>query len=131
MSQLAYATPQSSKHRKLLDSACELAKLSTQYQRHGAIIVKGARVIAVGVNRFMNTPEHVTDPKTQADVHAEVAALNACRKTDLTGATIYVARIARKDDSPAMSKPCVNCQAALKARGVKTVYYTIDGELEL
>jgi deoxycytidylate deaminase len=116
--------------KTLLEKASKLAVTSVYRHRHGAIIVKNGKIVATGINRAVNNPFQVEFPKLQAGLHAEVAALNACRKTDLTGATIYVARVAR-DGSQVMSKPCINCQKALIARGVKKVYYTIDSEMDL
>lgn len=128
---MKFRKPLSKKHNSLLNRALELSKLSTYSKfKHGAIIVKGGHTIAVGVNRLTNHPDHVEDPKVQSSVHAEIAALNACRKTDLNGASIYVARI-YKSGEPAMSKPCENCQKALRERGIKKVYYTIDSSMDL
>lgn len=120
----------SKRNSDLLGRAAELASFSTETYRHGAIIVKGSKTLAVGINRNVNNPNQVSNPKTEASIHAEVAALNACRRANLEGAVIYVARIL-KDGSPAMSKPCENCQKALREAGIKKVFYTVDSELEL
>lgn len=130
MSSLKFKSSPSLKTVSLLEKASKLAENSTNKYRHGAIIVKNGNIVSMGINRSVNHPDLVQFPKTQASVHAEVAALIACRKTNLVGATIYVARIS-KDGSQAMSKPCINCQKALIARGVKKVYYTIDSEMDL
>lgn len=107
-----------------------LAEMSTEKFRHGAIIMKGGSVISVGVNRARNHPSVVSHPKQEAAVHAEVAAIKSARGADLRGAVIYVARVLR-DGSPAMSKPCEYCQEAIAAAGIKKVFYTIDGEMDL
>lgn len=128
---MRYLKPTSAKRQKLLERATELAKMSDySVARHGAIITRNGKTIAVGVNRRVNDPANLTNNKTDVTVHAEIAALNACRKTNLEGAIVYVARVL-KDDTPAMSKPCARCQEALKARGVKVVHYTVDSTLEL
>lgn len=41
------------------------------------------------------------------------------------GATVFVARV-RKDHSLGLSRPCPRCMAALRARGVDMVYWTIN-----
>lgn len=107
-----------------------MSALSTCKMQHGAVIIKGGRTLAVAINVDKNDPRNVPQPKTQAAVHAEVAAIRACGDTDLRGATIYVAR-RNKAGEPMMSAPCVNCQAALRARGIKKVVYTIDKEMTL
>lgn len=118
------------RHRDMLGKATRLAAISSSKFRHGAIIVKSGRVLAVGVNRDTNHPDIVTDPLTGASLHAEVAALKACKKSDLRGATIYVARVGKMGQQ-AMSKPCVNCQKALIEAGIDRVYFTIDSEMDL
>lgn len=120
-----------SKSRKgFLKKAVKLAHFSTCHTQHGAIIVKSGSVISVGVNSYFNDYRNVSDPTTEGSIHAEVAALKACRKVDLTGATIYVARI-NKTGKPMMSKPCKRCEKALRERGVKKVYYTVNGNMTL
>ena len=42
--------------------------------------------------------------------------------------TIYVARVARKDRSLAMARPCSMCRCLLKSHNIKKVYYTIDND---
>jgi len=56
----------------------------------------------------------------QPAAHAEARSL---RKAD-TGCTLYVARVLR-DGTWASAKPCPRCQALIRAKGVKRVYYTI------
>lgn len=70
------------------------------------------------------------DAKTQSSVHAECAALQACRKADLKGATIYVARINKKG-TPLMSKPCERCEATLREAGVNKMVWTLDSSKTL
>ena len=103
--------------------AMMLATKSRVRFRHGAIIVRNGKVIGVGINRTINPPTVVSDPKQESTVHAEEAALRACRKMDLSNATIYIARIGAFGE-PMLSKPCERCQRALRARGVKKIYYT-------
>ena len=106
------------------------ASNSLCHQRHGAVVVVGGRVLGVAINSDRNDPNIVDDPKTQAAVHAEVAALRACGSARVAGGTIYVARVNRKG-MPMMSKPCANCQKVLKAAGVKKIVYTIDSMIDL
>jgi deoxycytidylate deaminase len=90
--------------------------------RHGAVLTRGNRVLAVAVNANRNSPLIVSDPKTQSAWHAEVAVLRACAG-DTAGTTLWVARIG-KGGEVRYSAPCVNCQAAIEAAGVKRVVHT-------
>lgn len=129
---MKYVKEMSKSDKKYLDQACELATMSDCNYKHGAVIRKSGKTISVGINHGVNDPAYLTDEVAaeHAAVHAEVAALNACRKVDLNGATIYVARVI-KNGEPRMSKPCKRCQEALKARGIRKVFYTIDNEMDI
>jgi len=64
----------------------------------------------------------VNDYQAVPEVHAEGRVL---RKMDF-GGTLYVARVARKDRSLQMARPCGMCQVKIRSKGIKKVYYTIN-----
>lgn len=72
-------------------------------------------------NMFSKNTVHVESDKS-CEYHAEGRAL---RKMD-RGGVLYVARISRKDNSFVMSRPCPLCQAKIKAKKIKKVYYSIN-----
>lgn len=94
------------------------------------MLTAGGRVLSVGINTNRNDPLIIGEAQLKNSIHAEVAALRAWGGTGLKNATIYVARLGKAGD-PVYSKPCENCQKALKDAGVKKVIYTIDNEMEL
>jgi tRNA(Arg) A34 adenosine deaminase TadA len=96
--------------------------------KHGAVIVKGGRVLAVGVNANRNIATNTSFPKFENAVHAEVAALKAC--SDTVGATLYVARVNNQGEER-MSKPCPACYAAIVKAGIRKVIFTIESEMEV
>lgn len=103
--------------------AANLAQSSECSFRHGAVVVKGGRVVSTGINRFKNhplsvSPEHI---KSHCSVHAEVDALRKLK--DAKGATIYVARIGRRGDKM-LSRPCNMCYIAIRDAGVAKIVYT-------
>lgn len=101
-----------------------VASTSTERARHGVVIAKGNRVLSVGVNRSRNIPVNVSDPKRQAAVHAEIAALRALPPhTDWSRLSLYSARLL-KDNTPALAKPCARCQAVLDFLGITDVHWT-------
>ena len=92
--------------------ATELAKESTFYQKHGAIVVRGgSRILGQGINKCKNDPRIVSALKGtgHCTTHAEVSAVKSCRGS-VEGATIYVARVSRDGQRQMMSKPCKACQ---------------------
>lgn len=116
------ATSLSRKDQSMLNRARQVAKTSTCKTMHGAVIVKGGRVISVGVNSYRNHPLTVTTPSSESSTHAEIAAMKACN-TDLRGCIIYIARVNRKGEDR-MSMPCVECNKAIIKAGFKKIVYT-------
>lgn len=99
-----------------------IASQSTCRQKHGAIIVRGGRVLAVGVNRDRNNPRVLSNPKDNCSIHAEVAAIRS--GGNVAGGIIYVARTNRAG-KPLLSRPCDSCHDSIHAAGLKRVVYTI------
>lgn len=106
-----------------LNYALRLAENSKERHRHACVIVRGGSIQARGINTNRNTPGFVDDVEALA-IHAEVAALKSCHRTD--GAVAYVARINVRGEAR-QSRPCPRCMQALKDAGIKRVVYTING----
>lgn len=107
--------------------ATRIAETSEVPQRHGAVIVKSGRVLAVGVNKWRNRNIKNNDLEYNPHLtyHAEIDALN--RFADVEGATIYIARVDKKGE-PRFSRPCSRCLKALKDAGIKKIVYTTPVE---
>ena len=102
-----------------------MAESSDVISRHGAVCVRGGRVLSLGTNRWRNKympAGNNGDYNPNITTHAEIDALS--RVPDARGATIYVARI-NKRGGERFSRPCNNCIKALTVAGVKAVVYTI------
>lgn len=109
--------------RRYLKLATNVALSSTERMKHGAVIVKGGRVLSVGINKFRNHPtiipsEHI---KTSCSVHAEVDALRKIKKA--SGATIYISRV-NKRGQERLSRPCPNCYDAIRDAGITKIVFT-------
>lgn len=134
MSEPKFGTPNmmSKADKARLDKASLISLMSDCKFKHGAVIVKNGNTVAVGINYQVNDPAFLDDDvaAVHAAIHAEVAALNACKKMDLNGAVLYVARTSKRGEEM-MSRPCENCQKAIKARGIKKIFYTIDSEMDI
>lgn len=115
----------SNRQRKLLNLAARLAETSDVQHRHGAVIVKSGSVISTGVNKWRNktvNPPTTAGYNPDLSYHAEVDAINHAN-TDLTGATIYIARL-NKNGEERMSRPCPRCAEAIKEAGIRKIVYT-------
>ena len=101
---------------KNLAAKTALESIYPKYQ-HGAVIERGGNVIGKGCNVV-----RYSDPDTAcSSTHAEVAALNEASTTE--GADLYVARVT--GHKLALSRPCKKCEMAIRAAGIKRVYYSI------
>lgn len=108
----------SKKDESFLRLAMRIAEQSDCSTRHGAVIVKGGRVLGVGFNKVRNTSQLDV---YEYNIHAEIDALRNAKNAK--GATIYVARINRKGQYR-MSLPCSKCLCALEKAQVKKIVFT-------
>jgi len=99
---------------------------SQYYPFHiAAVIVKGNRVLSIGVNKNKTHPKQI-NPHTNKignSTHAELDAILGVSKENLQGATIYVAR-QTADGKPANAKPCKCCMKVIEAAGISRVFFT-------
>ncbi len=62
-------------------------------------------------------------------VHAEVRAVLKAGRKDIRCATIFIFR-SNKNGKIGMAKPCTLCEALLRDKGIKNVFYTTsDGTI--
>ena len=108
----------SNRDKSYLKLAAKIAQASDCVHKHGAVIIRGGSVLAVGINKWKSFSPEV------GSTHAEMDALSRLR--DAKGATIYVSRINRRGE-PLLSKPCKECMESLEDAGIKRVVYTEKG----
>jgi deoxycytidylate deaminase len=123
----------SKKDKSYLSFARYCATKSNSRKTHGAVIVKGGRVLGTGFNKDRNdpsvvSPEHI---KEHCSFHAEEVAIKEAGQDNLRNAVIYVARINRQG-LDRDSKPCSRCNALIKRVGIKRVIFTAEiGEINV
>lgn len=91
--------------------------------KHGAVIVKGGRVLSVGLNKFRNHPTIIPNEyiKTSCSTHAEIDALR--KVSDVRGAVMYIARV-NKSGQHRLSRPCNYCYEAIREAGISKIVFT-------
>jgi deoxycytidylate deaminase len=104
-----------------LNRAIRIARESTCRQKHGVVIAKGPRVLAVAVNEDRNNPNNCTNPKLEASYHAEFKAL--MQTINANDATLYSARVNNRGE-PLYAKPCASCQKIIERAGIRKVIHT-------
>ncbi len=114
----------SKREKAFLSVARYLATKSESRHRHGAVIVKGGRVVGTGFNKDRNHPDFVSPEhiKTHCSVHAEVEAIRDAG-WKVKGAVLYVARV-NSQGTDRYSKPCERCMTVIEDNQIKKVIYT-------
>jgi deoxycytidylate deaminase len=121
----------SNKEKAYLSVARYFATKSTARNTHGAVVVKGGRVLGTGWNKNRNhpaivSPEHI---KSDCSYHAEEVAIREAGEDNVRNAVIYVARVNRNGHDRD-SKPCPKCSSLINRVGIKRVIFTTEaGEI--
>lgn len=109
-----------------LDHAIELAIKNPikGYPRMAAVLYNKRKFVSSGYNKIVTHPLQAKFCRHEKAIylHAEIAAIVAAKKS-VENMIMYVARV-RRDDTPAIAKPCVGCQKALSFFKVKDVFWT-------
>jgi deoxycytidylate deaminase len=96
--------------------------------RHGCVIVKDDEIISEGYNHRQYHLYH------KMSVHAEVDALSKLKhnKKIMSTCDLYVVRIGGDSMGNPLkySRPCKDCEKAIKKSGIKRVYYSTNLEFE-
>lgn len=119
----------SKKQISFLSLAAKVAESGDMDTKHGAVVVKGGRVISVGVNKWRVDPSMACNEKDynpNLTYHAEAEAISRA-SGDLSGAVIFVARINKKG-LWSFSRPCTRCMKLIKSAGIKKIIYTTGRE---
>lgn len=113
---------------------------STNMSRMAAVLTDGTLTF-IGYNSYKSHPlqkKFSEDPECKIHVHAETdAIIKACNyftsksgtrrnywgEIELGNFKLYVARVLA-DGTPALAKPCIGCQSAIVAFGIKEVCWT-------
>jgi deoxycytidylate deaminase len=90
-----------------------------------AILVRGSRALAHGVNNNKSHPRQQLVNNIHRCSHAELLTVVGLDEVITNGSTVYVSR-RLKSGLVGLSKPCRACEELLRAVGVKRVVYSID-----
>lgn len=117
----------SKRDQAYLSVASYMATQSKCRMKHGAVVVRGGRVLGTGTNKERNHPMIVSTDhiKQHCSVHAEIDAIRKAR--DVSGATVYVARVNKRGQNRD-SKPCSNCYKTMTELGIRKIVYTTSEE---
>jgi len=87
-----------------------------------ALLVKGGRIIKIGLNRNIPAVAKTDFYPDYCQVHAETDCIFGVEKETLEGATLYIAGRS-KNGLPVLSKPCRHCQKFLHQFPLKAIFY--------
>lgn len=95
------------------------------------LIVKGGRLISVGINKDQSAPKIYARPdRPNMNLHSEISACHNIDRRELKNATAYIGGIS-KTGGKILTKPCRMCYSWLQTMGIKRIVF-IDklGELQ-
>eukprot|EP00310_Coccolithus_braarudii_P021202 CAMPEP_0183351452 /NCGR_PEP_ID=MMETSP0164_2-20130417/24978_1 /TAXON_ID=221442 /ORGANISM="Coccolithus pelagicus ssp braarudi, Strain PLY182g" /LENGTH=174 /DNA_ID=CAMNT_0025523639 /DNA_START=48 /DNA_END=574 /DNA_ORIENTATION=+ len=124
--------------------AAQMAERSALEIKHGALLVRGGKVVGRGCNSDRSRLSSLPGDANMVALHSEVAALHDAQagfyeagrsRKKLKGCDLYVVRLnpagrriqgsAERDPSRlGKSKPCLRCLRALDAAGVRRVFFS-------
>lgn len=82
--------------------------------RHGAVILAGNRILSKACNNYKNW------------CHAEVRAIKRIPRQIRHRATTLIVVRAARGKKYGLSRPCPDCQKAIRQTNIKKIYYTTD-----
>lgn len=106
-----------------LNLAKKMANESSAPFKLGSVFVKSGRVFSKGFNKYDGINYLARRFFAYPTIHAEIDSLKRVSLGCIRGGILYVFR-ATKDGMPAMAKPCIRCQRALRILGVKKIIYS-------
>jgi len=112
----------SGRDARWLTAALVTAEQSTGPHRHGAVLVRGNRVVGRGWNRVQPPPAAGVQPWHIKWRHAEEAAVMDAGD-EAVGAALYVARFSEVYGA-VLSEPCPRCWKAIRRFGISRVRWT-------
>jgi deoxycytidylate deaminase len=117
------------RHTRYIRLAQKLAEKSDYINyRMSCVVVKGGRVIAVGINKLKSGIVKHPSYGSKA-IHAELDAILTIDPEKLKGATVYVGGIT-KTGGLLKSAPCPICQSLLREYGIRcVVFHEKTGEI--
>lgn len=91
----------------------------------GCIGIRQDGAIVSGKNGAVKFSDNIRRQHILPTAHAEGRVL---AKLGKNSSALYVSRVARKDGSLAMARPCKMCRVRIKAMRVNKVFYSIDND---
>lgn len=122
----------SRKIERIMKVAYRATFRSEHYQAMAAVLVKGNRILSIGVNNPNKTHPEQKDRiankgrlVSNKTIHAELDALIRANHENIRGSTLYVIR-RKKNMDLGLARPCAACAALVKSYGIKKIVYSTD-----
>lgn len=107
---------------KHIARAIDLAQRSTMRSQHAAVVARGRKVVAMGINNVERVDTMRIGGSTHAEEDACARALRLSKEQCYT-ATVYVVRVDRCGVLK-NSAPCIDCARMMRELGIGRVVYT-------
>lgn len=109
----------------IIQKCLEECTASTYYQKVGAVVFSGKRILGSGHNGIRSTSTIHNKYKNYINsLHAEQDALRNLNWTKLKGSSILILRTSKTLNVLGNAKPCPMCLELLKHIGIRNIYYS-------
>lgn len=122
----------SRKIERIMKVAYRATFRSEHDQAMAAVLVKGSRIISVGINYLNKTHPDQKERVCRNGrivsnnrIHAELDALIRADHENIIGSTLYVIR-RKKNMDLGLARPCTACAELVKSYGIKKIVYSTD-----
>lgn len=114
--------------RRFFNTARIQAFKSDYNFRHGAVLVRGGKIINCSCNKKRPVSfAHRYHHNQCGSLHAEIGCVLNMNRIKTEDCDLYVVRIFH-DGRFAMSRPCSMCQIICHEMGIRRIYYSIGPE---
>ena len=121
----------------LIAEDVDISQMSNRARLAAGLVYRN-KIVAIGTNQKKSHPFQKKYSKNENSIylHAEICAIvNALKRVDervLSKSSLYVCRVKHPTHFDptftwGMAKPCVGCQRAIAAFGIRKVYYSCEG----
>ena len=110
------------KFMESLDILKKKAKNSGLQHKHSACLIKGNKICAIGINKFLKEI-NVNNVRGKTTIHAEIDAILNFNAKSLKGMDIIIIRVGPSNNLQ-NSRPCNSCIEKMRKKGIRKAYYS-------
>jgi deoxycytidylate deaminase len=97
--------------------------------KHSACLIKGNKICAIGINKYIKDIIINDNIKGKTTIHAEIDAIINSNSKNMKGIDILIIRLGQSNNLQ-NSRPCNSCIEKMRKKGIRKAYYSNEfGEI--